>query len=90
MERNRQDKWMSQHTSLAMVLFSVCKTDGHYLTNLVAAALAPGQLGDRDGDEDHEEAGGEILLVPLPLGGRGLLQRRQQVRVNLKIKTFVF
>ena len=85
-ERNRQDKWMSQYIHIypwPWVCFQFVKLTGHYLTDLVAAALAPGQLGDRDGDEDHEEAGGEILLVPLPLGGRGLLQRRQQVRVNL-------
>ena len=54
-----------------------------HLTHLVAAALAPGQLGDGDGDEDHEEAGGQVLLLTLALGGRGLLQRGQQVRVNL-------
>ena len=54
-----------------------------HLTHLVAAALAPGQLGDGDGDEDHQEAGGQVLLVTLALGGRGLLQRGQQVRVNL-------
>ena len=38
-----------------------------YLTHLVAAALAPGQLGDGDGDEDHEEAGGQVLVVRLAL-----------------------
>ena len=58
------------------------------MTHLVAAALTPGQLGDGDSDEDHEKAGGQVLLVPLPLGGRGLLQRGQQIRVNLRIKCY--
>ena len=50
---------------------------------LVAAALAPRQLGDGDRDEDHEEAGGEVLLLTLPLGCGGLAERGQQVGVHL-------
>ena len=50
---------------------------------LVAAALTPRQLRDGDGDEDHEEAGGEVLLVRLVLGPRGLPQGGQQVGVHL-------
>ena len=56
--------------------------------SLVAAALTSGQLRYGDSDEDHEEAGGQVLLVPLPLGGRGLLQCGQQIRVNLRIKCY--
>ena len=50
---------------------------------LVAAALTPSQLRDGDGDEDHEEAGGEVLLVRLVLGPRGLSEGGQQVGVHL-------
>ena len=50
---------------------------------LVAAALTPRQLRDGDGYEDHEEAGGEVLLVRLVLGARGLPEGGQQVGVHL-------
>ena len=50
---------------------------------LIAATLTPGQLRDGDRDEDHEEAGGEVLLVRLALGSRGLPEGGQQVGVHL-------
>ena len=51
--------------------------------SLVAAALAPGQLGNGDGDEDHQQAGCQVFLVRLALGGGGLLQCCQEVRIHL-------
>ena len=59
------------------------RTAHYHLTHLVTAALAPGQLGDGHSDEDHQETRGEVLLITLTLGGRGLLQCGQEVRVNL-------
>ena len=52
-------------------------------THLVAAALTPGQLRYGDSDEDHKEAGGEVLLVRLVLRSGGLSQGGQQVGVHL-------
>ena len=48
---------------------------------LICARLTPGQLGDGDGHEDHEEAGGEVLVVRLALGC--LAEGRQEARVHL-------
>ena len=48
---------------------------------LVGARLAPGQLGDGDGHEDHEEAGGEVLVIRLALGC--LAEGGQEARVHL-------